>query len=233
MITPGIALLEVVTGPLAVYSAPPAKAWDDFVSASDHDDYNYWGAAEAYDNLTAAQMAIVERFVNDHRGDALAVANVARAAYDAGAYPNSGYLLANLVAMYSELKRFNRSCPYDEFIHAHLNVYRVVSAIKGDINDVSAEQQKGLLAASQFALANFRSESIDYDLIDMVREPKDNMPNEAVWLKDSTLRDFLQRYPSKVRDVLAIKDEHSDISVASLIAILEGEIAPALVSGCL
>jgi hypothetical protein len=135
--------------------------------------------------------------------------------------------------MYNDLKGFARSCPYDEFIHSHLNVYRVVAGIKGDINDVSVEQQRGLTAASQFALANFLSESVDYDLIDLVRSPKDNMPNEAIWLKDSSLRDFLKQNPSMVRDVLAIKDENADISVASLIAILEGEIAPSLVSGCL
>jgi hypothetical protein len=233
MTTPGIALLERVTESLSVYGGPPAKAWDDFVSASDHDDYNYWGAAEAYDNLTAEQMGLVERFIDEHHGDVLDVANVARAAYDAGAYPNSGYLLTNLVTMYNDLKGFMRSCPYDEFIHSHLNVYRVVAGIKGDINDVSVEQQRGLTAASQFALANFLSESVDYDLIDLVRSPKDNMPNEAIWLKDSSLRDFLKRHPSMVRDVLAIKDENADISVASLIAILEGEIAPSLVSGCL
>lgn len=233
MTTPGIALLERITESMSMYGGPPAKAWDDFVSASDHEDYAYWGAAEAYDNLTAEQMAVVERFIDEHQGDALAVANVARAAYDAGAYPNSGYLLTNLVAMYRELKKFDRSCPYDEFIHPHLNVYRVVAAIKGDISEVSSEHQQGMLAASQFTLANFLSESVDYDLIDLVRAPKDNMPNEAIWLKDSSLRDFLQRNPSKVWDVLEIKDEHADISVASLIAILEGEIAPSLVSGCL
>lgn len=233
MTTPGITLLERVTERLAVYGGTPMKAWEDFVSPSDGDGYEYWEAAAAYDNLTSEQMSLMESFLHEHAGDALAIANLARAAYDAGAYPSNGYLLTNLTVLYSELQKFNRSCPYDEFEYPHLNIYRVVSGIKGGISELPAYQQQGLIAAAQFTLANFLSESIDYSLIDITRSSKEVLPNEAIWLQDSTLRDFFNRNPSKVEDVLEVKEDHPKIGVAALIAIIEGNITPPLVSGCL
>jgi hypothetical protein len=233
MTTPGITLLERVTDQLSVYGGTPMKAWEDFVSPSGNEEYQYWEAAAAYDNLTAEQMGLVETFLRKHAGDPLAVANLARAAYDAGTYPSNGYLLTNLNAMYSELQKFDRSCPYDEFEYPHLNIYRVVSGIKGDINELPMAQRRGLIAAAQFTLTNFLSESIDYNLIDSTRSAKEALPNESIWLQDSTLRDFLNWNPSKVEDVLDIKADHPKLGVAALIAIIEGEIAPPLISGCL
>lgn len=233
MTTPGTTLLNQITDAMSQRWEPPAKVWDSLVSASDNSDYAYLEAAEAFDNLSAEQMAIAEGFVHRKRGQGFAIANLARAAYDAGAYPNSGFLLTNLVAMYDDLKKFDVSCPYDEFLHPHLNIYRVVAAIKADISELPVEQQRGLIAAAQFTLSHFLSTSVDYDLIDLTRSPKDNLPNEAIWLQDSALRGFLNRNPSKVRDALNIKEEHPKISATSLVAVLEGESAPSLASGCL